>query len=68
VDGVVDGAGGAGEVKNEIDFADVERFADVAVDQFETRLSAEMFKVAAAAGEQVVDCDHVPAVAEEGVA
>jgi hypothetical protein len=27
-----------------------------------------MFKVGAAAGEQVVDCDHVPAIPEQGVA
>jgi hypothetical protein len=55
-------------VKNEVDSADVEGFANVALDEFETRLAAEMFKVGAAAGEQVIDRDHVPAVAEKGVA
>jgi hypothetical protein len=55
-------------VKNEINSADVEGLADVALDELETRLAAEMFEVGAAASEKIIDRDHVPAIAEEGVA
>ena len=66
--GVIDGAGGAGEVEDEIDFADVEGLADVFFYKIESRIIAEMFEIRAAAGEQVVDDNHTPALAEQGIA
>ena len=68
MDGVIDGAGGAGEVKDEIDLADVEGLANVFLYKLEARIIREVSKVGAPAGEQVVDDNHVPAFAEQGIA
>src|ERR1700733_762994 len=68
VDGVIHRAGGAGEVENEVDFADIERFADVLFYKLEARIMLEMIQIRAAAGEEVVDYNHTPAFTEEGIA
>ena len=68
VNGVVDGTGGAGEVKNVIDVAHVEGFANVFFYKLETRIILQMGEVGAAAGEQVVDDNDAPAFGEQGIA
>ncbi len=68
VDSVVHGAGRAGEVKNVIDLAHVEGLANILVDEFQPRVVGKMGKVGKAAGEQVIDDDHAPAFAEQGIA
>src|SRR5580704_75113 len=68
VDGVVDWARGAGEMEDEIDFADVEGLADVFINKIKARIILEMDEVLAAAGEEVVDNNHTPAFAEQGIA
>src|ERR1700722_5036548 len=68
MDRVIHGTGGAGEVKDEIDFADVERFADVFFHEVEPRIIREVGRSGAAAGEQVVDDNYAPAFAEQGIA
>jgi hypothetical protein len=65
--GVVDGTGGAGEVEDIIDSADIERFANVFLYEFEARIISEMRDVCRAASEQVVDDDNTPAFSEQGV-
>src|SRR4029077_11754726 len=65
---VVDRARRAGEMKNEIALAHIERFANVFLNEFEARLVAEVGDVGAATGEQVVDDDHTPAFGEQGIA
>jgi hypothetical protein len=65
---VVHGAGRAGEVKNVVDFADIERLADIFFDKFEARLVAEVGDVREPAGEQIVDDDHIPAFGQQGIA
>ncbi len=68
VDGVIDRAGGAGEVKDVIDSADVEGFANVFIYEFEPGFISEMVKVCLASGEQIVDDDDAVALAEQGIA
>ncbi len=68
VDGVIDGAGGAGKVEDEINFADVEGLADVFFHKLKAGIIREMGEVRAAAGEQVVDDNHAPAFAEQSIA
>jgi len=68
MDGVIHRAGGAGEVEDVIDVADVERFADVFIYEIESRIVTEMSDVPAASGEQVVDDNHTVALAEQGIA
>jgi hypothetical protein len=51
-----------------VDPAHVERLANVFFYKLESGLVAEMFEVGAAAGEQVVDDDHIPAFGEQSVA
>jgi hypothetical protein len=63
VDGVIDRTGGAGEVENVIDFANVEGFADVFFDELESRFVPEMVNVCSSAGEQVVDDNYAVAFA-----
>jgi hypothetical protein len=55
-------------VEDEIDFAEVEGFANVFIYKIETGIILEMVKIRAAAGEQVVDDNHAPALAEQGIA
>jgi hypothetical protein len=55
-------------VKDVIDFAYVERLANIFLDKFEARVVAQMFEVSAAAGEQIIDDNHVPAFTEQGIA
>ncbi len=68
VHAVVNRAGRAGKVKDVVDFAHVERLANIFLDKFETRIVAQVLEVGAASGEQIVDDDHAPAFAEQGVA
>ena len=65
---VIDGTGGAGEVEDEIDFAGVEGLADVSIDKFETRVVFQVSEIGLAAGEQIVDGDHGPALGEQSIA
>src|SRR5580658_9291838 len=68
MDSVIHRAGGAGEVEDVVDLADIERFADVFFYKIETGIILEMGEVRAAAGEEVVDYNHTPAFAEQGIA
>jgi len=68
VNGVVDGTGGTGEVEDKINFAGIEGLANVFFYKFESRLAAKVLQIGAAAGEQVIDDDYMPAFAEQGVA
>lgn len=64
---VIDRAGGAGEVKDVIDVARVKRLAYVFFYKLETRFIAKMLKIGAPAGQQIVDHDHAPTLAEQGI-
>jgi len=67
VDGVIHGACRAGEVKDVIRVAYVERLADIFLHKLESRVTAKMRQVRAAASQQVVDNNYAPAFAEQGV-
>ena len=53
--GVVHGAGGAGKVKNIIDFAAIERGSDVEFAKLKLRFVAEMSQVRQTSRQQIVD-------------
>jgi hypothetical protein len=57
MDGIVNGAGGRGKVKNIIDLAAIERFADVQLPKLEAAFVAEMVDIVGAAGKQVINGD-----------
>jgi hypothetical protein len=67
VDGVIDRTGGAGEVKYKVHLAHVEGLTDIFLNEVEARIVLQVFEIMAAAGEQVVDDDYVPALAEQGI-
>ena len=64
---VVDRRGRAGEVVDLVDL-DVEREGDVVAHQLEMRIAQQMRDVVLAAGEEVVDAQHVVAVAQQALA
>jgi hypothetical protein len=55
-------------VEDVIDVADVEGLADVFFYKLESGNRSADGEIGAAAGEQVVDDDHAPALAEQGIA
>jgi hypothetical protein len=65
---VIHWAGRTGEVKYEVNSAHVKRFADIVFDELKAGLIAQMREVRAASGEQVVDCNHTPALTKQGIA
>jgi hypothetical protein len=70
---VVGGRGRAGEVEDPVELdppaqARRQGVDDVRVDQVEPGLALQVAQVLAAAGEEVVQADHVGAVGEQGVA
>ena len=68
VDGVVDGTGGAGEVKDVSQLCRQSNGSQISISQeFESRIVAQMIEIGAAAGEQIVDGDNV-AFAEKRIA
>src|ERR1700688_3010012 len=67
VDGVIHGAGGAGEVEDVIDCADVKGLANVFFYKFKARVVREVSDVTATASQQVVDNNHAVAFAKESV-
>ncbi len=68
VNRVIHRAGGTGEVEDEIDRADVEGLADIFIYKIKSGVISEMVKVRTPPGEQVVDDNHTPALAEQSVA
>ncbi len=67
MDGVIHRACRAGEVKDVIDVAYIERLADIFLHKLQSRVIAKMRQVRAAASQQVVDNNYAPAFAEQGV-
>ena len=55
-------------MKNEIDLACIERFADVFLNKFESRVISKMGEILKPPGEQVVDNHDAPAFANQGIA
>ena len=55
-------------MKNEIDFACIERFADVLLNKFESRVISKMGEILKPPGKQVVDNHNAPAFADQGIA
>ena len=68
MDGVVDGTGRAGEVKDVVDGADIEGLADVFFYKFESRFVRKMRDISATTGQEIVDDSDSPAFAEQGIA
>ena len=65
---VVDGRGRRGEVEDGVDAPrEVERVADVRLDEVEARLPGDVREVALRAGDQVVHARDPPALAEGAV-
>jgi hypothetical protein len=60
---VVDRRGGTCEVVNLIDF-DIERECDVVPDQFEMRMTDQVFYIASRSGEEVVDTEDAGAICQ----
>ncbi|SPF43877.1 hypothetical protein SBA1_500028 [Candidatus Sulfotelmatobacter kueseliae] len=67
VNAVVDGAGRAGKVEDEVNLAHVEGIANILFDELKARLLAQMFEVGETAGDKVVDDNHTPALCEQGI-
>ena len=65
--GVVDGAGGRGEVEDEVDGAGVEGRADVLLEEAEARIRWRDGRGSPVAGAEVIDADDGVAVGEESV-
>jgi hypothetical protein len=55
-------------VENVVNLARIKGFADIFLDKLESRIIAEMVKIMAAAGKQVVDDHYAPPLAEKGIA
>src|ERR1700689_867036 len=68
VNAVVHGTRRTGEVEDEVDLAHVEGFADIFLDELESRFVPQVFKIGAPTGKQVVDDNHTPALGEQGIA
>jgi len=67
VNAVIDRAGRTCKVKDVVDAAHVEWLANVFFYKFEPGIIAEMVKIRAAAGQQIIDDHHAPALAEQSV-
>ena len=68
VNGVVDGTGRTGKMEDIVDLAHVKGLANIFFDELETRFVSEVGKVGGAAGEEIVDYHHVPALGEQSIA
>ncbi len=66
---VIDGAGRAGEMEDVVDRAvDLDGLGDVMFDEPKPGPIGEVLNVARAAGQQIVDADHLIAVVEKPLA
>src|ERR1700757_1552977 len=64
---IILGTGRACEVENIVNLPHIERLADIFLHKLEARFFAEVSKISPAAGKQVIDNHHVPALGEQGV-
>ena len=67
VPGVVDGAGGTGEVEDEVDLAVVGGLANIFFDKLEARIVAQMRDVGEVAGDQIVGGENAITFGEQAV-
>ena len=65
---VIDRTGGAGEVKDVIDFAHIKGFANIFFDELKTWFTIQVGEIGAAAGEEVIDDNRGPAFGKKSVA